>query len=131
MGKALGGEVVIIWDALDSLCASLARAIYIDFHSICRFIEVHNTAEVDQEFSFHPHAPKDALCQASRLTALLPNGVYIANVQRHQRILLYELQYALIVNPPPMDEQRALECKHIDPIAKLCRSPCTQAFQRW
>lgn len=124
------GTVIVVWDACDAICACMTHAIWTDFHTICSFVEWHREESLAALLASHPTLPSDVFSVQCCVTAILPSGIFIANCQRHPRILLYELQYLIRVHTPLIETQKALQYE-FESLLKIRSAPEVAGFARW
>jgi len=129
------GCALVFWDALDAFCASLAHALWHEFHDVCAFVEAHDRGAVGRALVRREMTDCSVLlahvCVPDVLTVVLPSGVYILGCEKHQFILLMELHYLQRVHPPAVDTVRALESEYLEPINRVASLPCSVSYDWW
>jgi len=125
-------RIHVLWDALDAWCALLARALYNEFALLLVFFEVHDIGAVCAAADGLPGGAVDIsrLARAGGVSAVLPSGVFIPDVETNQKILLWELNYRrTLLLPTPADLQ-CLGSEYIEPLRAL-RQAANNAPRWW
>eukprot|EP00747_Dinoflagellata_sp_TGD_P169389 gnl/TRDRNA2_/TRDRNA2_198281_c0_seq1.p1 gnl/TRDRNA2_/TRDRNA2_198281_c0~~gnl/TRDRNA2_/TRDRNA2_198281_c0_seq1.p1 ORF type:complete len:610 (+),score=109.73 gnl/TRDRNA2_/TRDRNA2_198281_c0_seq1:31-1860(+) len=119
----LGGSISLIWDASDRSCAVIVSALVHSFgRKLLRLVNFHDRDVLDRLLARHPGIPWVPLCCHGGVSAVLQTGIFISGVERHPKVLLYELKYRRSVIPANRDYAHQIEQMYLKPLAMLRES---------
>jgi len=114
------GAITVLLDASDCKCAALAFALRHAFGGpLLRFIDFHDHEALNAVLARHPGMPWVPLCRRGGVSAVLANGLFISECERHPKVLLYELKYRRNVVPASPEWAQRIQQQYTAPLAAL------------